>query len=193
MKRAPGRLVLMLGLGASGCLFTSNVPDELGSATEVRPFVLRDSVDPPPLRILEGFPTEFLVPVAVDGPSSTCQWRVYVDRDRKNAAGMSGPLFEIGQTSGATPLGAGAVRRIRFTVDATATLGGGCALVEFFVARAFDDRSSPRTSPEDGEPDSVSWLVATGEGGCVGIVADAGPSDGGAPDGATMDGASDAR
>ena len=92
-----------------GCLMTATVPD-LGTVTEARPFVLRDAVDPRPERILTAFPDQFLVPVAVNGPTSTFQWRVYVDLDRKAASASSGALFDIGQTSEAEPLSADAIR-----------------------------------------------------------------------------------
>ncbi len=171
----------------AGCLMTATVPD-LGTVTEARPFILREAVDPRPERILAHFPEEFLVPVAVDGPTSTFQWRVYVDLDRKASSDSSGTLFDIAQTSDSTPLSADAIRRIRFALEAPQSVGGGCTLVQMYVARAFDDRRFPQTAPTAGPPDMVSWLVATGEKGCEGVASDGG-ADAGA-DGGSIDGGS---
>lgn len=168
-----GVVVLLCATALSGCLMTATVPD-LGTVTEARPFILRDAVDPRPERILTAFPQEFLVPVAVDGPTSTFQWRVYVDLDRKASSDSSGTLFEIWETSEAAPLSSDAIRRIRFSLPKPGVVGGGCTLVQMYVARAFDDRRFPQTAPTAGPPDMVSWLVATGEGGCEGVAADAG-------------------
>jgi hypothetical protein len=173
----------------AGCLMTATVPD-LGTVTEARPFILREAVDPRTDRILTEFPEEFLVPVAVDGPSSTFQWRVYVDLDRKAASDSSGTLFEIAQTSESTPLSAEAIRRIRFSLPKPQVVGGGCTLVQMYVARAFDDRRFPQTSPAAGPPDMVSWLVATGPNGCEGIAADAGSDAGPQGDAGASDGGS---
>lgn len=173
----------------AGCLMTATVPD-LGTVTEARPFILRESVDPRPERILTEFPEEFLVPVAVDGPSSTFQWRVYVDLDRKAASDSSGTLFEIAQTSEATSLSADAIRRIRFSLPTPQVVGEGCTLVQMYVARAFDDRRFPQTAPTAGPPDMVSWLIATGPNGCEGIAADAGSDSGLASDAGASDGGS---
>lgn len=187
------RAGVLVVLGASllaGCLMTATVPD-LGTVTEARPFILREAVYPRPERVLTEFPSEFLVPVAVDGPSSTFQWRVYVDLDRKASSDSSGTLFDIAQTSEATPLSADAIRRIRFSLPSPQAVGGGCTLVQMYVARAFDDRRFPQTASTAGPPDVVSWLIATGENGCAGVLPDAGagsdaglggdasPSDGG--------------
>jgi hypothetical protein len=178
-------------IGASGCLVTATVP-ELGAVAEVRPFVVRDAVDPRPERILTAFPEGFLVPVSVDGPASTFQWRVYVDLDRKAAAASSGVLFEIAQTSEAEPSSASTTRRIRFNLDRPAAVGSGCTLVQMFVAREFDDRRFPPTPVSAGPPDTVSWLVATGPDGCEGVAADAGADASGASDAAvSVDGDAD--
>jgi hypothetical protein len=166
----------------AGCLMTATVP-ELGAVSEARPFILRDAVDPRPERILTALPERFLVPVSVDGPTATFQWRVYVDLDRKAASASSGTLFEIAQKSEAEPLSAEAIRRIRFTLDRPASVGSGCTLVQMFVAREFDDRRFPTTPAAAGPPDIVSWLVATGPNGCEGVAADAGV-DASAPDAA---------
>jgi hypothetical protein len=171
----------LVGVGATllaGCLMTATVPD-LGTFTEARPFILREAVDPRPERILTAFPKEFLVPVAVDGPTSSFDWRVYVDLDRKASSDSSGTLFDIAQKSESTPLSADAIRRIRFSLAKRTIVGGGCTLVQMFVARGFDDRRFPQTAPTAGPPDVVSWLIATGEKGCEGIAADAGADAGG--------------
>jgi hypothetical protein len=160
-----------------GCLMTATVP-ELGSVSEARPFILRDAVDPRPERVLTAFPERFFVPVSVDGPTATFQWRVYVDLDRKAASASSGTLFEIAQKSEAEPLSAEGIRRIRFSLDQPATVGAGCTLVQMFVARDFDDRRFPTTPEAAGPPDIVSWLVATGPNGCEGVAADAGADAG---------------
>lgn len=179
-----------------GCLMTATVPD-LGTVTEARPFVLRDAVDPRPERILTALPDQFLVPVAVNGPTSTFQWRVYVDLDRKAASASSGTLFDIGQTSAAEPLSADAIRMIRFRLEAPTEVGAGCTLVQFYAARSFDDRRFPLTSPAAGPPDTVSWLVASGPDGCAGVLPDAGAAtddagnllDGGVASDASTEGA----
>jgi hypothetical protein len=174
-----------IGVGAlllGGCLMTATVP-ELGVVSEARPFILRDAVDPRPERVLTAFPESFFVPVSVDGPTATFQWRVYVDLDRKAASASSGTLFEIAQKSEPEPLSAESVRRIRFVLDRPASVGAGCTLVQMFVARDFDDRRFPTTPEAAGPPDIVSWLVATGPSGCEGIAADAGV-DASAPDAA---------
>lgn len=185
-------LVLGAATMLGGCLMTSTVPD-LGTVTEARPFILRDAVDPRPERILTAFPKEFFVPVAVNGPTSTFQWRVYVDLDRKAASAASGALFDIWQTSEAEPLSSDAIRRIRFSLDAPTQVGAGCTLVQFYAARSFDDRSFPGTSPTAGPPDSVSWLIATGPEGCADVLPDAGVSqDAGASADAAIGAAEDA-
>jgi hypothetical protein len=190
MSRVRAGLVVA-GLFLGGCLMTATVP-ELGAVSEARPFILRDAVDPRPERILTAFPERFFVPVAVDGPTATFQWRVYVDLDRKAASASSGTLFEIAQKSEAEPLSAEAIRRIRFSLDRPSSVGAGCTLVQMFVAREFDDRRFPTTPDSAGPPDIVSWLVATGPNGCEGIAADAGAdaatSDAGADAGAGRDG-----
>jgi hypothetical protein len=164
---------VLASFSLGGCLMTATVP-ELGSVSEARPFILRDAVDPRPERILTAFPERFLVPVSVDGPTATFQWRVYVDLDRKAASASSGTLFDISQKSEAEPLSAEKIRRIRFSLDTPATVGAGCTLVQMFVARDFDDRRFPTTPEAAGPADIVSWLVATGPNGCEGVAVDAG-------------------
>ena len=151
-----------LGIGAalSGACFTA-VPPDLPQLPLQRPTILHSSVVPPDDAILTELPQfgEFLVPVQLNGPSESFEWRVFIDYDPVDNRSFAAE----GQGGGAED---GGVFFVSFTLSPTDLDPTLCHTIQFLVGHSFDPRG-PHTFDSVGG-DIVSWIYNAGGGpnGC---------------------------
>lgn len=144
---------------------------ELPRIPIVRPLIVRGEVVPPAARVLSGFPAKVVVPVELVDPTSTIEWRAYLDFDTITGDGV----LASGRSSFEPGAADAGVRVLEVQLPPPQDVER-CHVLEFVVAYAFrGDFGSPASRlPDVRGGDSVAWIVSPGGdvAGCP--VADAG-------------------